>query len=139
MTLQKSFKNKNLENCKLFQKLDIVRDPAVELRFFEDGCTAYGITSDTEKFKILQRIRPRPDILDFFEAYDKYRTYYNLFKFLEGKGSKLPCILGADPSWQGPVKLKNLYLSAKKGQNLRKKKRSNILCMYMHQIIKKIR
>ena len=39
ISLQRSFKTKTLENCKLFQKLDVVRDPAVELRFFEDSCT----------------------------------------------------------------------------------------------------
>ena len=83
MSLQRSFKNKTLENCKLIQKLDVVRDTAVELGFFEDRCTAYGFTSDIEKFEILQRIWPRPDILDF--VYDEERTYFNLYKFLEGK------------------------------------------------------
>ena len=131
MSLQRSFKNKTLENCKLFQKLDVVRDPAVELRFFEDRCTAYGITSDIEKFEILQRIWPRQDILDFVEAYDEERTYFNLYKFLQGKGSKLPCILGANPSWQGPVKFQNLYLSAKKWAKSKEEDRIKYF-MYVH-------
>ena len=131
ISLQRSFKNKIMENCELFQKLDVVRDPAVELRFFEDRCTAYGITSDIEKFEILQRIWPRPDILDFVEAYDEERTYFNLYKFLQGKGSKLPCILGANPSWQGPVKFQNLYLSAKKWAKSKEEDRIKYF-MYVH-------
>ena len=137
MTLQMSFWNKTLENSLLFKKLDVVRDPAVELRFFEDKCTAYEITSDIEKFKIIQRIGPRLDILDFFEAYDEDRTYYNIYKYLEGKGSKLPCILGANPSLQGSVKFQNWYLSAKKWAKSKEEDGLNILYtfMYTHQII----
>ena len=29
------------------------------------------------------------DVLDFVEAHNEKRTYYNLYKFLESKGSKL--------------------------------------------------
>ena len=74
-----SLKQRTLENCKLFFQIEAIRDPVIELRFFEDRCSTYGITDDTEKFEILQRIWPRPDIIDFFEAYDEDRTYFNLF------------------------------------------------------------
>ena len=63
--------------------------------------------------EILQRIWPRADIIGFVEAHDEETTYYNLFKFLGGKGSKLPRILGAIPSWEGPVIFQNFRLSAK--------------------------
>ena len=112
-TIQRSFKSKTLENCKLFQKIEVVRDPAVELRFFADRCKAYGITSDIEKFEILYRIWPRADIIDFVETHDEDRTYHNLIKFLQGKGTKLPRILGASPSWKEPVTFQELFLSAK--------------------------
>ena len=130
-SIQRSFKNKTLENCKLFQKIEIVRDPAVELRFFADRCRAYGITSDSEKFEILYRIWPRSDIIDFVETHDEDRTYHNLIKFLQGKGSKLPCILGANPSWQGPVKFQNLFLSAKKWAKSKEEDRIKYF-MYVH-------
>ena len=107
-------KQRILENFKLCSQIKAIRHPVIELRFFEDRCSTYGITDDTEKFEILQRIWPRNHIIDFFEAYDEDRTYFNLFKFLEGQGSKLPKILGAHPTWEGPVKFQNLYLSAKK-------------------------
>ena len=100
--------------------------------FFEDRCTAYGITSDIEKFEIIQRIWPRPDILDFVEAYDEDRTYCNLYKFLEGKCSQLPCILGANPFWQGPVKFQRLYLSAKKWAKSKKEDRIKYF-MFVHE------
>ena len=107
-------KQRIIENCQLFSQIATVRYPTIELRLFEDRCRAYGITNDNEKFEILQKIWPQTDILDFVQAHDKERTYYNLYKFLESKGSKLPTILVAHPSWKGPVKFQNLYLSAKK-------------------------
>ena len=124
-------KQRTLENCKLFSQIESIRDPVIELRFFEDRCSTYGITDDTEKFEILQRIWPRPDIIDFVEAYDEDRTYYNLFKFLEGKGSKLPRILGANPSWEGPVKFQNLHLSAKQWAKANEEDRIKYF-MYAH-------
>ena len=126
-----SLKQRTLENCKLFPQIEAIRDPVIELRFFEDRCSTYGITDDTEKFEILQRIWPRADIIDFVEAYDEDRTYYNLFKFLEGKGSKLPRILGVSPSWSGPVKFQNLFLSAKQWARAAEEDRIKYF-MYVH-------
>ena len=105
-----NFKQRTLENCKLFSNIKAVSDPVIELRFFEDRCKVYGINDDSEKFEILQRIWPRSDIIDFVELHDEERTYNNLIKFLQGKGSKLPSILRAQPSWVGPVKFQSLYL-----------------------------
>ena len=45
-----------------------------------------------KEIEILQRIWQRPDIIDFVDAYDDDRTFYILFKILEGKSSKLPSI-----------------------------------------------
>ena len=130
MSTQISFKKKTLENCKLFQKIDAVRDPAVELRFFEDRCTAYGITSEMEKFEILQRIWPRSDIIDFVETHDEDRTYSSLVNFLQGKGSKLPRILGASPSWPEPVQFQDLFLAAKQWA---KSKEEDRIKYFMHR------
>ena len=130
-TYNSNLKHRTLENCKLFSQIEAIGDPVIELRFFEDRCNTYGITDDTEKFEILQRIWPRPDIIDFFEAYDEDRTYFNLFKFLEGKGSKLPKILGPHPTWEGPVKFQNLYLSAKKWAKSNEQDRIKYF-MYVH-------
>ena len=91
-------KQRTLANCKLFSKLEAIRDPVIVLRFSEDRCSTYGITDDTENFEIIQIIWPRPDIIDFVEDYDEDRTYHNVFKFLEGKGSELARILGVSPS-----------------------------------------
>ena len=130
-TYNSSLKQRTLDNCKLFPQIEAIRDPVIELRFFEDRCSTYGITDDTEKFEILQRIWPRADIIDFVEAYDEDRTYYNLFKFLEGKGSKLPRILGVSPSWSGPVKFQNLFLSAKQWARAAEEDRIKYF-MYVH-------
>ena len=129
-SIQRSFKSKTLENCKLFQKIEIVRDPAVELRFFADRCRAYGITSDSEKFEILYRIWPRSDIIDFVETHDEDRTYKSLIEFLRGKSSKLPRILGASPSWSEPVKFQDLFLSAKQWA---KAKEEDRVKFFMHK------
>ena len=84
----------------------------MELRFFADRCAAYGITTDSEKFEIFRRILPRFDIVNFVETHEEDRTYNSLVKFLQGKGSKLPRILGASPSWPEPVQFQDLFLSA---------------------------
>ena len=130
-TYNSSLEQRTLEICKLFSQIEAVRDPVIELRFFEDRCSTYGIIDDTEKFEILQRIWPRSDIIHFVEAYDEDITYYNLHKFLEGSSSKLPGILGAHLSWEGPVKFQILYLSEKSEQNLMRKIEVGILCMSM--------
>ena len=76
-----------------------------------------ALTTAREKFEILQRIWPRTHIKDFVEAHDEERTCsLNLFKFLEGKGSKLPRILRVKTHRGGPVKFQNLHLSAKQGE-----------------------
>ena len=49
-------KRRTLDNCKFFANINTIRDSFVELRFFEDKCRAYGITEESEKFKMLQRI-----------------------------------------------------------------------------------
>ena len=107
------FKQRMLENCKLFSPIKAISDPLIELKFFEDRCKIYGITNSCEKFEILQRIWPHSDIIDFIELHEE-RSYKNLIKFLQGKGSKLPSILRGHPLWVGPVKFQSLYLSAKK-------------------------
>ena len=102
----------------------------MELRFFADRCTAYGITSDMEKFKILQRIWPRSDIIDFVETHDEDRKYNSLVKFLQGKCSKLPRILGTSLSWPEPVQYQDLFLSAKQWA---KSKKEDRVKYFMHK------
>ena len=55
----------------------------------------------------------RSDIIDFVETHDEDRSCNRLVKFLQGKGTKLPRILGVSPSWPEQVKFQDLFLSAK--------------------------
>ncbi len=58
LTYTSNFKQRTLENCKLFSNIKAVRDPVIELRFFEDRCKIYEINDDSEKFEILQKSDP---------------------------------------------------------------------------------